>query len=255
MSDSSPGRIKRAWESPGAFWAAAVVVVALVGMAIAIYVTRDHSDSHSSTAEPSTSTSPSTSASAPADPLAGQYVTLPRPTGQTFGYPTQYPHTATGAAATALAYFTAMESALDYDTATNVAKAYMTNLPFSYEKAGDSIVSLSRSSAKIPLNGSPVAGITTDVAIDGVKWTTNADGRVVVLAEVHPTWTKPDGTVREAKVAAPIGTFVWKQGRWWLDGSAQTSGVEEAYQEPGTDGFVAAGWQIVRNSDWSGGLL
>lgn len=256
MSDSndSAGRLRRAWDSPAAFWGAAGVVVALVVMIIVIIATRPHHKDTGGGHNPAPSASPSASSSY--NPLAAQFVTLPKPTGSTAGYPTIYPHTEEGAVATVLAHSIAASETLDYDPATTVASAYLHNSPYASEKVGEIAVSAIRKQMGLPLTGVAPSGATVKVAIDGVKWRTEG-ADVVVSVDSQTTFTMPDGSSSVYQGASVAAAAVWIGNRWWIDGDrADVSGTEQQdYLQPGTSAFVNDGWKVIKNSDWTGGLL
>lgn len=247
-------RLKQAWDSRVAFWIAAIFIVAIVIAAIVIVVGGNDDTGPDTKPSPSASPSASGDPSAPATPGEGAFVTLPAPAQNTGGYPTHYAQTAEGAAATALAFFISSGSVLDYERGPEIAKAYITGLQLSEAEAGDSMVSTLRKDLGLGLNGAAPPGVAVSYVIDGVKWTQDGED-YVVSAEFTRTFTAADGAKTTTTGAVSIGTVVWSGGRWWIDGSAQTAGAPESYVEPGTTAYAAAGWNVLRSNEWTGGLL
>lgn len=249
-------RLKQAWDSRVAFWIAAIFIVAIVIAAIVIVVGGD--DDTGPETKPSPSASASADGTAPADPLDGEFVTLPAPTSNTDGYPTHYPQTPEGAAATVLAYATASAETLEYSTEAKVLGAYLKGLPsgMTVESLADSSVSAVRQELGFDLSGSAPAGAAADVSIDGVKWRGGENGEVIVSGQAITTYTLPGGETKTWKQAGVLGAAVWSDGRWWIDGTAEVAGTEGAeYAKPGSNAYVQGGWKVIKNTDWTGGLL
>ncbi|GAB2864565.1 hypothetical protein [Nocardioides pacificus] len=238
----------------GKWWFASAVFVLIVVVGLVLVLVSPGGDDESDNAGPSGGET-SEVATTPTEGVESEgadsaFVTLPQPTQMTDGYPTHYPQTPEGAAATAAA-FQAAGGALEYDQMYAAQKAYVTGQG-DLQGVSDRLVLGGRELLGVPASGPVPAGVGMTVELEGVKWREVDDTRVIVALSTQIDYTTADGTTQTVNSAGAV-PIVWKDGRWWAEGGAGDAPPEETYLKPGTPEFEAAGWRVVRNNDWLGG--
>lgn len=235
--------------------AAVFLLLVLVG-GLAIVLNSGDEDSGGPGGGPdSTATIGGTPAGSPPTSSSGvvvpdEFVTLPTSTSGTNGYPTGYPHTPEGAAATSAANGMA-GSTLDYEAATDAIAAYMLP-PVDAEAVGEAIVTQARTDMGLALQGDPPVGVDVTSELVAVKWKEISSSRVGVWTAARLQRRFVDGRVETVPVVTKA-VMRWSKGRWWTELEGDP-GAGPAFAEPGTQAFKDAGWAVVKNDDWLGGL-
>lgn len=228
-----------------------LLLVLVVGLAIVLTAGDDGEKSGDPDRTPATSGTGTPTASTTEEVVVpGEFVTLPKPTRSTNGYPTGYPHTSEGATATSAAAGIA-GSTLDYTTAADAIDAYMLP-PVNAEAIGEAIVTQARTDMGIALPGTPPVGADLSSELVAVKWKELSSSRVAVWTAARLKRHYADGRIETVPVVTKA-IMRWSKSRWWteLDGDP---GAGPAFAEPGTQAFKDAGWAVVKNDDWMGGL-
>ena len=247
---------------PQLAWAGSIAVVAAVAVLAVVLVITGNDDGDQA-AQPESETTPSSVSTTP-DPGGGAendggssapsgFVTLPRPGGEVQGYPTNYPRTPEGAAATAAAY-TRAAAAIDFREAERAVRAYTSGVDV--QDAADAMVQVNRDIMQLPLGGDPPLGASAETEIEGVKWREVEPGEVVDVSTQF-RWSfvgENGGTDQFVGAGAPL-RVVWSEDAWRVDGESYGDGPDEKYAEPGSETFADAGWLVIRNEDWTNGRL
>lgn len=250
MSDDKP---REGLMGVGKWWFASAVfmLIVLTGLVLVLVSPGGGEDSEEAGPEKGeTSEVASTPTNDPDDGAESGFVTLPQPADFTDGYPTHYPQTPEGAAATAAA-FQAAAGVLDYDQMYAAQKAYVTGQE-DLRGVSDRLVIGGRELLGVAVSGPLPAGVGMTVELEGVKWRQVDSTHVIVSLSSQIEYTTADGTTQAVPSAGAV-PIVWRDGRWWADEGAEGSPPEETYLEPGTPEFEAAGWKVVRSTDWLGG--
>lgn len=205
--------------------------------------------------EPGTAATGGTPTGSPSSSSSGvvvpdEFVTLPASTSSTNGYPTGYPRTPEGAAATSAATGVA-GSTLDYQTATNAIDAYMLP-PVDAEAVGEAIVTQARTDMGLALQGDPPLTADLSSELVAVKWKELSSSRVAVWTAARLQRRDVDGRVETVPVVTKA-IMRWSKGRWWTELEGDP-GAGPPFAEPGTQAFKDAGWAVVKNDDWLGSL-
>lgn len=227
-----------------------LLVIVIVLAAALVFSNRDGDPTSDPTGGGDPSGSTTTDAAVP-----DGFVTLPAPTKSENGYPVGYPQTPEGAAALVAAFEVAAATALEYDSGTGVANAYLYSnaAEVTREEFANGIVTANRQDLGIPLNGKVPPGPAVDMTIEGIKWKDQGSGRVLVSYLFSAQLTNLDGTAATRTGAAAIPA-VWAEGRWWTD-PAGPGATELDYAAPGSAAYADAGWQIIKDDAWRGTLL
>lgn len=254
-NDGAGSNYKEGWTGVGKWWYASAVVVLVVVLGL-VFVLLDIGGDDDQKAGPTQQPSPGVGSSSgaptspPEDLAPGGFVDLPAPVKATEGYPTHYPQTPEGAAATAAVSAMAVLS-LDYEELGTILPLYITGIDLDQSSA-DAIVSKFRTDMGLPLSGPPPAGAGVAAEIEGIKWRVVDDTHVVVSYQERITFTVP-GQAEQNGTGAATASMVWVDGRWFVDGTVPDPKTE-VYSEPGSEQFVNDGYNVIRNLDWAGGL-